>query len=169
MSAELKLSVMHFLTYLCQSSRNYWQNICTHICTLGTYGNRKNHEISEKKFSLCKRQKCINKQPLWITKPYMKTFLEEKKDIPNYWFISLCFSCTHKCTKAKNVHSRLPVASNIKKIHLKDKLNLQEHFAEFFVRLYDHLHWNFNKNIHSFLMSFPCWHWLSGCHLGKNS
>ena len=88
MSEELKLSVIHLPI-------SYWENLCTHMCTLGTYGNKKTHKISEKKFSLCKGQ------PLWITQPYMKAFLEEKTDLPNYCFISLCSSCTHKCTKAK--------------------------------------------------------------------
>ena len=101
---------------------------------------KKTKKNSEKKFSLCKGQKCIDKQPISITKPYMKAFLEEKKDIPNYCFISLCSSCTHKGAKVKNVHSRLPVGSNIKNMHLQDKLNLQEHFEKFFVRLYGHSH-----------------------------
>ena len=46
------------------------------MCTLGTFGNKKKHKISEK-FSLCKGQKCIDKQPIWITKSYMKSFLED--------------------------------------------------------------------------------------------
>ena len=63
----------------------------------------------------------------------MKAFLEEKKRYTKLlFFLSLCFSGTHKCTKAKKVHSQLPVSSNIKNIYLKDKLNLQEHFATFF-------------------------------------
>ena len=62
----------------------------------------------------------------------MKTFLEERKGIPKYCFISLRSSCTHKWTKAKKIHSQLPLVSNSKKIHLKDKINLQEHFANFF-------------------------------------
>ena len=76
------------------------------------------HKVLEKKFPLRKEQKFIDKKPLWITKPYMKTFLEERKGIPNYYFISLRSSCTHKWTKAERVHSQLPLVSNIKKIHL---------------------------------------------------
>ena len=51
MSEELGLRVMHFLTYLChlmniqtsmgQFSLNYRENVCTQICTLGTYGNKR--------------------------------------------------------------------------------------------------------------------------------
>ena len=33
------------------------------MCTLGTFGNKKKRKISEK-FSLCKGQKCIDKQPI---------------------------------------------------------------------------------------------------------
>ena len=48
----------------------------------------KKRNISEDKFSLRKVQKYINKQLIWITKPYMKAFFEEKgkKDIPSYVF-----------------------------------------------------------------------------------
>ena len=45
-------------------------------------------KIPEYKFSLCRVRKCIDKQPISITKPYIKAFLDEKKDMPNYCF---CF------------------------------------------------------------------------------
>ena len=35
MSEELKLSVIHLAI-------SYWENLCTHMCILGTYGNKKN-------------------------------------------------------------------------------------------------------------------------------
>ena len=31
----------------------------------------------------------------------MEIFLEERKDILNYWFISLCLSCTESAQKQK--------------------------------------------------------------------
>ena len=143
----------NFLAYLChlintQTSAEsiYWPQLLRK--SLYTYVNMvtklmvtiKPLKIAEKKFSLCKGQTCIDKEPIWITKPYMKAFLEENKDTPNYCLISLCSSCTHKCAKVKKVRSWLPVASNIKNMLLQDKLNLQEHFANFFVRLYHHSH-----------------------------
>ena len=39
----------------------------------------KKYHISENNISLCKVQKYIDEKPIWITKPYMKAFFEEKK------------------------------------------------------------------------------------------
>ena len=69
------------------------------MCTLGTYGNKKIHKISEKKFSLCKGQKFIDEQPVWITKPYMKAFVEERKDILNYCFFFPYVPHVHRCVQ----------------------------------------------------------------------
>ena len=54
-----------------------------HTCV---YTQKKKKKKSEKKLSLCKGQKWIDKEPVLIIKPYMKAFLQEKKDIPNYCF-----------------------------------------------------------------------------------
>ena len=136
-------------SFLCSS--------CTGKCTQKT----------ENKFSLCKVRKWIDKQPIWITKSYMKAFLTRKKSIANYGFFFPYVPHVQKVYKSENSSILIEFGIQYQK-YLQDKLNLREHFTTFFVRSLDHSHWKFDKNIHSFHLNFPCWHWLRGCHLGKN-
>ena len=66
---------------LASTTKQIYVHICAHWELMLTKKYTK-----FQKFSLCKGQKFIDKQPVWITKPYMKAFLEERKDILNYCF-----------------------------------------------------------------------------------